>query len=459
MRFDNIRELILEVLVRAEEQSAYLNILIPSYFNNYHLKKEDKALLHEIVYGVTRFRKKLDWIIRQSLTRKGKKLPTDINNILRIGIYQIFYLDKIPDYAIVNESVNLTKKSKNCKYSNLVNAILRKIIRGTSNVYWPDINQQPAIYVSIYYSFPEWLIHRWIRRHGLDLCINICQIMNKKPGITIRINSLRINMPDFQHRLSGLKIQFKEGKYLPSESLILESFVDFSESTLFKSGLFSIQDESSSLASRLLNPLPGDLIIDMCSGPGGKTTHLAQLMKNQGQIIAFEKNKTRLEMVQDESRRLGINIIKCLLKDSTLFCGDFFEKADKILVDAPCSGTGVIRKKPDLKWKNINNRQLQKITELQEKILNVAARYLKPGGELVYSTCSMEKEENDSLIKKFLNKHKEFAIQDTSSFVKEYGVIKYNTEIEQSIQLLPGFSGENVDGFYMVKLKKCVSGQ
>jgi 16S rRNA (cytosine967-C5)-methyltransferase len=205
--------------------------------------------------------------------------------------------------------------------------------------------------------------------------------------------------------------------------------------------------------------LPGDLIIDMCSGPGGKTTHLAQLMKNQGQIIAFEKNKTRLEMVQDESRRLGINIIKCLLKDSTLFCGDFFEKADKILVDAPCSGTGVIRKKPDLKWKNINNRQLQKTTELQEKILNVAARYLKPGGELVYSTCSMEKEENDSLIKKFLNKHKEFAIQDTSSFVKEYGVIKYNTEIEQSIQLLPGFSGENVDGFYMVKLKKCVSGQ
>jgi 16S rRNA (cytosine967-C5)-methyltransferase len=385
-------------------------------------------------------------------------LPLDINNILRIGIYQIFYLDKIPDYAIVNESVNLAKKSKYNQYSNLVNAILRKIIRKPNDIYWPDISKNPVKYLSEYYSFPEWLINRWIQRYGLNLCTDICQIMNKKPKITLRINPLRTNMPDLLKRLSNFTVSFQEGKYLPFESLILEEFVDITGLEIFKSGLFSIQDESSSLASRLLDPLPGELIIDMCSGPGGKTTHLAQLMNNQGKIIAFEKNKKRLDMVKGEARRLGISNIKYLLQDATIFCADFFEKADKILVDAPCSGTGVIRKKPDLKWKNLNDRQLQKFTNLQMKILNVASRYLRPGGELVYSTCSIEREENDYLIKRFLKNNTRFTIQEISSFVKEYGVIKYNTEIEQSIQLLPGYSGENIDGFYMVKLKKNMTG-
>lgn len=458
MRFNNIRELILEILIRVEKRNAYLNILIQYYFDHYPIKKEDKGLVQEISYGVTRFKKKLDWIIKQSLTKQGKRLPSDINNILRIGIYQIFYLDKIPDYAIVSESVNLAKKSKHYQYSNLVNAILRKIIRKPDDIYWPDINKNPVKYISEYYSFPECLINRWIKSYGLDLCIDICRIMNRKSQTTLRINPLRTNMPDLQKRLSNLMVSFKEGQYLPFESLILEEFVDIAGSEIFKSGLFSIQDESSALVSRLLDPLPLELIIDMCSGPGGKTTHLAQLMKNQGKIIAFEKNPKRLDMVKNEARRLGITNIKYLLQDTTIFCADFFERADKILVDAPCSGTGVIRKKPDLKWKNLNDSQLQIFTNLQMKILNVASKYLRPGGELVYSTCSIERGENDCLIKKFLKKNTGFTIQESSSFVKEYGVIKYNTEIEQSIQLLPGYSGENIDGFYMVKLKKNMAG-
>lgn len=198
MKFNNIRELILEILMKVEKQNAYLNILMQYYFDYYPLKKEDKALVQEITYGVTRFRKKLDWIIKQSLTKQGKKLPLDINNILRIGIYQIFYLDKIPDYAIVNESVNLAKKSKYFQYSNLVNAILRKIIRKPNDIYWPDINKNPVKYISEYFSFPEWLINMWIKRYGLNLCINICQIMNKKPPTILRINPLRTNMPELK---------------------------------------------------------------------------------------------------------------------------------------------------------------------------------------------------------------------------------------------------------------------
>jgi 16S rRNA (cytosine967-C5)-methyltransferase len=335
---------------------------------------------------------------------------------------------------------------------------LRKIIRKPNDIYWPNINENPVKYISEYFSFPEWLINRWIKRYGLDLCINICQIMNKKPLTILRINPLRANMSDLQKKLSNLVVSFQEGQYLPFESLILEEFVDITGFEIFKSGLFSIQDESSSLASRLLDPLPGELIIDMCSGPGGKTTHLAQLMNNQGKIIAFEKNKKRLDMVKGEASRLGISNIKYFLQDATIFCADFLEKADKVLVDAPCSGTGVIRKKPDIKWKNINDRQLQIFTNLQMEILNVASKYLRPGGKLVYSTCSIEKEENDCIIKKFLKKNPCFTIQETSSFVKEYGVVKYTTSIKQAIQLLPGYSGENIDGFYMAKLKKKMAG-
>ncbi len=458
MNFTNIRELILEILIRVEKHSAYLNILIKHYLNQYSIKSEDKALVQEITYGVTRFRKKLDWIINQFLNSQSKKIPLVIHNILRIGVYQIVYLDKIPNYAIVNESVELAKKSQYPKYAKLVNAILRNIIRKLDNIYWPDIKRDPIEYISVFYSFPEWLVKRWVKRFGLDLCIIICQTMNKKPNITLRINSLKINMPDLKKKLSESVILFKEGQFLPSESLVLEEFVNIGNSAMFKNGLFSIQDESSSLASRLLNPLPGQIVIDMCSGPGGKTSHMAQLMKNQGKIIAFEKNQKRLEMVKSECQRLGINNVTSMLSDVTSFDADYFEKADKVLVDAPCSGTGVIRKKPDLKWKNINDSQLKNTTKLQEKILNIASRYLKPGGELLYSTCSIEAEENDWIIKKFLKNNKQFVVQDTSSFVNEYSVIKYNTEIGQSIQILPGYSGKNVDGFYMVKIKKCMIG-
>ncbi|MFW6149634.1 MAG: 16S rRNA (cytosine(967)-C(5))-methyltransferase RsmB [Atribacterota bacterium] len=458
MNFTNIRELILEILTRVEKHSAYLNILIKYYLNQYSIKSEDKALVQEITYGVTRFRKKLDWIIDQFLDSPSKKIPLVIHNILRMGVYQIVYLDKVPNYAIVNEAVDLAKKSKYPKYSKLVNAILRNIIRKLDDICWPDVKRNPIKYISVFYSFPEWLIKRWVRRFGQDLCVIICQSMNKKPNITLHLNSLKIDMPDLKKKLSESVILFKEGQYLPLESLILEEFVNIGNSAMFKNGLFSIQDESSSLASRLLDPLPGQIIIDMCSGPGGKTSHMAQLMKNQGEIIAFEKNQKRLEMVKSECRRLGINNVTDILSDVTNFDANYLEKADKILVDAPCSGTGVIRKKPDLKWKNINDRQLKNITKLQEKILNIASSYLKPGGELLYSTCSIEAEENDWIIKKFLKNNKNFIVQDTSSFVNEYSVIKYNTEIGHSIQILPGYSGKNVDGFYMVKMKKCKTG-
>jgi len=454
LKAENIRDVILEILVRVEEKNSYLNILVQYYLNNYSFKKEDRAFLQETTYGVTRFRKKLDWIIFQFLKIQNKKLPFVIQNILRMSVYQIIFLDKVPDYAIVNEAVKLTKERKHFKYSNLVNGVLRNIIRKFGNFDWPDISKDPVEYISVVYSFPNWLIDRWIKRFGLELCEVICKTMNKKPNTSIRANSLKINMAELKKVLSEGDIIFKEGKYIPSEIIFLENLTDVASLKIFKDGLFSIQDESSALASRFLNPLPGQLIIDMCSGPGGKTTHMAQLMANKGRIIALEKNPKRLQMVREECKRLDIDIVETKKGNAADYKEDYFEKADKVLADVPCTGTGVIRKKPDIKWKNINSKQIRILNELQMNILNIASKYVKNGGELLYSTCSMEREENDLLIMDFLKHNKQYTVQDSSSFIKKYSVKKYSTEIKESIQLLPGFSGDDIDGFYMVKLVK-----
>ena len=373
-----------------------------------------------------------------------------------MGIYQLFFLDRIPDYAVCNESVKLVKKEGYPGKSRLVNALLRNIIRESNNIRWPDIHQDPIKYISIFYSFPEWMVKRWIKRFGLDLCLIFCQASNQRPNLTLRVNSIKISMKEFRKKLIELGLTFEEGKYLPTESLIIKEFCNIGNSPLFRNGLFSIQDESSMLAARLLNPSAGETIIDMCSGPGGKTTHLAQLMNNSGRIIAFEKNQKRLKMVRTECNRLGVENVNLLLQDSSKLCRKYFGIADKILVDVPCSGTGVFRKKPDIKWKKINKNQLKKLNNIQEKILNVASNYLKPGGEMLYSTCSVEEEENDGIIKKFKQKNTGFDIQDTSSFVQRNEIIKVKTEILPAIQLLPGYSGDDIDGFYMVKIKKLI---
>ncbi len=454
MGLNQSRKLILEILNRVENQDSFLNILLPSFFNKYDLNDLDKALMQEISYGVVRFKKRLDWIITQFLANKKKRLPSTVQNILRMGFYQILYLEKIPDYAVVNESVELVKNSPYPAYSSMVNAILRNLIRRAVHISWPEIEREPVKYVSVYYSFPEWLVERWINRFGLGICLKICEAGNTKPNLTLRINPLRTNMSQFQKELSKMKIAFQESSYFPDTAITIEDYFNIAHTPLFQEGLFSIQDESSILATEFLAPVPGNTIIDMCSGPGGKAAHISQIMQNKGEVIAFEINQRRLEMVKAESSRLGIEIISTVLIDSQKLNREYLGKADRILVDAPCSGTGVIRKKPDIKWKNWNMGHINKLNRIQEALLDTAALYLKIGGELLYSTCSMEKEENDDIILKFIKKHSNFTVQDSSQFVQRKGIARFKTKIKEAIQLIPGYSGTNIDGFYMVKLKK-----
>ena len=448
------RKLIVEILDRMEKQDSYLNILLPSYFLKHRLDSLDKALLQEISYGVTRFKKKLDWIIGQFLVYKDKQIPLTVRNILRIAVYQFFYLEKIPDYAIVNESVELVKNSSYQGYAGMINAVLRNIIRKSTEIIWPDRVEEPVKYISVFYSFPEWLVERWIKRFGLEMCQDICAASNIRSDLALRVNILKIDMAQFQKILTQFKISFKLSPFLPDIALNVRDFADIANSPIYRKGLFSIQDESSMLASEFLAPLAGETIIDMCSGPGGKTAHIAQIMQSKGTIFALEKNKSRLEMVQKEASRLGIDMIVPVLADSCLLIKEYLEKADKILVDAPCSGTGVIRKKPDIKWKKWGRNYFKELNKTQENLLETAARYLKPGGELLYTTCSLEKEENEDIILRFLKKNTNFVVRESSQFVKEKGLVKYDSSIKEAIQIVPGYSGSNMDGFYIVKMRK-----
>lgn len=454
MIINQSRKLALEILDRVENQSSYLNILISSLFSKYQLKDSDRALIQEVSYGVTRYKKSLDWIIDQFLVNKKKAISISVRNILRMGIYQILYLERIPDYAIVYELVELVKHSPYSSFSGMVNAILRNVIRNSNKIEWPNIETDPVKYISVFYSYPEWLVERWVNRFGLEVCLDICKTSNMKPDFTLRVNPLKIDIQQFQKKLYEEDISFQKSIHLPDMAIIIKDFHKINNTTFFEEGLFSIQNESSMLASEYLAPVAGEIVFDMCSGPGGKSTHMAQIMQNRGEIISFEINKSRLAMVMTESKRLGINIISPVLNDSQKLNNKYLGKADKVLVDAPCSGTGVIRRKPDLKWKRWDLKHLDELNQLQRKLLDTAAHYLKPGGELVYATCSMETEENDGIILEFIRKHPEFIIQNSSQFIEKNSIVRYKTDIKEAIQLIPGYSGDDIDGFYMVKMRK-----
>ena len=453
----NPRVLIIKILYRLDHDNAFLNILLNHYFSFYQFDQKDKALIQEIAFGVTRNRKKLDYIIDQFLVNKTRVLDFNTRNILRVGIYQIFYLDRIPHYAICNESVQLSRKFHLQKKASFINAVLRNAIRKMDKIKWPERYPETVEGISTFYSYPESMVRRWMIRFGLKKCLKICQESNKKANLCLRINTLNISQENFLEKLDQQNMTFKLGQYLPKDAVIVRKMIEIEHSSMYQEGLFSIQDEASLLVARLLHPKAGEIVFDMCSAPGGKTTHMAQIMSNQGKIIAFDKYTDRLNLIKKESQRIGIDIIECKAEDSSSFQPRYQEKADKVLVDVPCSGTGVIRKKPDLKWKKFNKQSIKRLTDLQLKILEVASKYLKIGGELVYSTCSIEQEENEGVISCFLRKNKNFklvspdnTLEDTVTKLTK----RYQSTIRVAIQTIPGISGKNIDGFFMVKIKK-----
>jgi len=445
--YSDARSLAVKILTRVERTDAYLDKLIDFEIKTDVLNDYDRSLLNEICHGVIRWMRRLDWFLNGFYRGNWEKCTPEIKNTLRVALYQILFLNKIPDYAAVNEATEFIKKISTQKHADVVNGLLRTIIRTKEELVYPTREIDEVKYLGIMQSHPNWMVKRWIQRFGFDEAEKLAESNNKRPILTLRINTLKTNKSDVMKRLETRNISARVCRYIDYFiTLRLMSKIYLDED--FVNGYYTVQDESAGIPAVLLNPAETDLVLDMCAAPGGKSTHLAQLMHNKGKIISVDKYDAKISMMQKTGERLGATNIEFVIDDATDFQNELVtsQKFDKILLDAPCSGLGVLSKKPEIRWKR-EPEDIFQLAELQKKLLNNAANYLKDGGVIVYSTCTTEQEENMEVVKDFLEKHPEFKIDDAAKFVR-----KDLVNAEGCVETFPHIQG--IDGSFSARLVK-----
>jgi 16S rRNA (cytosine967-C5)-methyltransferase len=401
-----------KILNRVERTDSYLDKVLDAELRLGELNDLDKGLLTELVHGVLRWQNKLDWVLNGFSHGNFAKSEINVKNTLRVALYQILFLDRVPHSAAVNEGVEFIKRIRGDKPAGLVNAVLRNIIRNIDGIRYPDPGEDEVQYLTVFLSHPHWMVKRWLPRYGREETERLMLANNERPGMALRINRLKIDPADFKRRLDENHIVYSASQYL-GHFVRVKTLSGIGQMDLFRDGLFTIQDESAALPCQLLDPQPGQRVIDLCAAPGGKTTNVAEMMNNEGEIIALDKYEAKLNLIVSACERLGLRIVKLRAADASQFDDP---PADRVLLDAPCSGLGTLAKKPDIKWK----RDLSDITRLnvtQRALLENGARLVKPGGALVYSTCTIEPEENEGIIAQFLEQHPEFHVDPADRFV------------------------------------------
>ncbi len=407
--YSGVRGLAVKILNRVERTDSYLERLLDNEMRNSDLTGPDKALLYEIVHGVVRWMGRLDWVLNGFYKGQFSKAIPNLKNGLRVALYQIMFLDRVPDFAVVNEAVEFVKKLQGQKPADLTNAILRNIIRSKNAIRYPDPEEDLPGYFSAFYSHPSWMVKRYLARFGREATEKLLAANNEKPFLTLKINALKTNPDEFRQLLNKVNLRFKPGRYLP-EFFKLQNLTNITAWEYYSEGYFNIQDESAGLACRLLDTKPGMRVLDMCAAPGGKTAYIAGLMHDEGEIIAIDRFEARLKIMERNITRLGIHSIKLVETDALQYSDAGF---DRVLADVPCSGTGTMCKKPDIKWKK-DLLDIRRMTELQYQLLEKAASLVKPEGVVVYSTCSIEPEENCDIVNKFLSAHPEFKLENAA---------------------------------------------
>jgi 16S rRNA (cytosine967-C5)-methyltransferase len=444
----NAREAALVILKEVEEKEAYLNLVLNRVLSRRSFPPAERSLLTELAYGVIQHLHTLDWVISLYSTRSLEKLTPWIRNILRMGTYQLLYLERIPEAAAVDEAVKLAHRYGHKGVAGLVNAVLRKISRSKDNLPWPSREQEPALYLSLRYAYPLWMVQRWIKNLGAEAAEAHCSAGNRRPPLTIRTNTLRLSREELQRVLQAEGTGSREYRYAP-EGLYLKLAHSLVELKSFQQGLFQVQGESSMLAAPLLNPQPGELVLDLCSAPGGKTIHLAALMKNQGRIIAADLYPHRLKLVQAAAERQGIQIIQTENIDGRSLPSEWQGTFQRVLLDVPCSGLGVIRRKGDLKWRR-RPEDIASLSQLQMQLLRSAFQALCSGGVLLYSACTTEPEETTEVINKFLAQERLAQPVMLSPFLPQE--LHAEEKIAGQIFLWP--AQHNLDGFFLARIRK-----
>jgi len=448
---DEVRKTALNILNTLDKGYNTLDSLLEDVFREKTLfSKKDRAFLQALVYGVLRWRGRLDWIIDYFSKTRLNKIDPKVLNILRLGLFQIIYLDRIPVSAAVNTSVEMTKAVAAPWIVGYANGLLRNAVREYHHVTFPDVDKDPAKALATKKSFPKWLIKRWLDRFGLKETGLLCNAINTIPPITVRCNTLKTHREKLVKALEGYAEKIEITNYAPDGVFFFNPKISIPEIEAFEYGLFQVQDEAAQLVTLVLNPQPGETILDACSGLGGKTGHIAQIMKNRGRLVAMDKDENKLLRLESEMHRLGVSIVTTCIHDlCTPLNRKDFGTFDRILLDAPCSGLGVLRRNPDTKWR-ASQQNPAYCQKKQSLFLDNLAHLVKPLGVLVYAVCSMEPEENESVIKDFLNNHAQFAIEkrpaglpfDACSLVTGNGYLK----------TFPHLS--NMDGFFSVCMKR-----
>ncbi|MBO4940642.1 MAG: 16S rRNA (cytosine(967)-C(5))-methyltransferase RsmB [Clostridia bacterium] len=425
----NAREIALKALVDIETNETYVNAALKEALSTEGLSSVDKGFMTELIYGVISNKTAIDFIISRYSKVKMKKMTSWVLNILRMGVFQLHFMDKVPPSAACNEAVKLANKYSHRAGAGFVNGVLRAVSRGKEDFKFPKMNDI-AEELSIEFSYPIWMTKALIKEYGEEECRMLFEENNKPHGVFIRVNSLKTTENGLIETLD------KEGvcceKTQVKNCLKVMGKLNVENSAAYKDGLYSLQNISSQMAVEALDAKPDELVVDMCAAPGGKSCAIAERMGNLGKVFSFDVFSHKVELIKKSAERLGIDIITPKVQDSRERVESLVGKADRVLADVPCSGLGVIHKKPDIKWKR-KEEDIAELCDIQRDILKTAAAYVKKGGTLVYSTCTILPEENKMRIVEFLKNHSE-----------------YKKVFEK--QILTAENGES--GFYICKMIK-----
>ena len=414
--YKGARGLAIKILSRLEQSDSYLDKLLEYELAHSDLKPLDRALLTEIVNGVTRWQAKLDWVLTGFYHGEFVKCIMPVKNAMRIALYQIMFLQKIPPFAAVNESVELVKRLKGPRSANLVNAILRNILHNLGNIRYPNRHEDASRHFSVLYSHPFWMTKRWYDRFGEADTEQLLKMNNERPKINLRLNIERCNREELLQFLTQQDIKYWESTLDAERFLQVGSLSAVREWKPFRDGWFAVQDPSAAMVVKLANPQAGQRIYDVCAAPGGKATFAAELTGDKAEILAMDKYGGKLHLIEETAQRLGLKSITTQAQDVRHFKTK--DLADLVMVDAPCSGLGTLAKKPDIKWK-FDLTAFPPLVKTQREILTASARLVKPGGTLVYSTCTIEPEENEKQVEWFLQQFPEFSLDPAESYIPQ----------------------------------------
>ncbi|UQX48095.1 16S rRNA (cytosine(967)-C(5))-methyltransferase RsmB [Bacillus velezensis] len=445
MKKINVRELALEALEKLEQNQAYSNLLLTSVIKTNTLSDQDRGLLTELVYGTLQNKIALDYMLKPFI-RKPNKVKPWVIQLLRLSAYQMEYLEKIPDRAAIHEAVEIAKKRGHKGIASFVNGILRSLQREGAPSF-AEI-EDPVLRLSTETSHPEWLVKEWVEAYGFEAAEKICRIHLIPPKQTLRVNHIKSDRETVLNEMENAGLEAEAGDLSPDAIKLLKGSI--ANTAFFQNGRVSIQDESSMLVARALDPKPGETVLDACAAPGGKSAHIAELMENEGSLTSLDLHRHKVKLIKEGAERLGLTIIDAQTMDARK-AGEAFgaERFDRILVDAPCSGFGVIRRKPDMKYTK-TPEDSRWLSEIQLGILREIAPLVKKGGTLVYSTCTMDRTENEEVMHAFIQEHPEF--EPDLSLEKRLPEKARPFVQDGSLQILPHYFG--TDGFFISSMRK-----